>query len=165
MKTYRSRIVALFCLAVFLTSSSLLFSQENDQMKRFRQEKINYFNEKLDLSEEEKKVFWPIYHEHFNQIMKINEDEKSLLSFYKNNSEYMSEAEVDETIEKHFGIREKRHKLELKYHDRFVEAIGKKKTMKMYTLEREYRMHVLRKFRGSGQGQHQGKGRRGPRQM
>ena len=163
MSNLSKRIAALFIISFFMFSFSQVFSQENQQWDRFKQEKTDYFNEKLDMTEQEKEVFWPIYDDHYNRIMKFHEDERNLLNYYSINSEHLSGEEVDETIKKHFDIQRQRLELETQYHDKFVKAIGKKKTMTMYTLEREYRMHVLRKFRGGqggqgGRGQNQGSG-------
>lgn len=152
MEIKRIQTTVFIALAITFVTYAHAFSQGEPQMEKFREKKINYFNEKLDLTEDEKKVFWPIYHDHFNRIMKINEDERSLLSYYKNNADYLSEEEIDETITKHFSLQEQRLKIEREYHDKFVKAIGKKKAMTMYTLERDYRMHVLREFRGGNHG-------------
>ncbi len=157
MSNLSKRIATFFIISLFLAPISQVFSQDNHNWGKFKEEKIAYFNEKMNLTEPEKEVFWPIYDDHFNRILKINEDERSLLTFFNSNSEYMSEAEVSETVKKHFDLQQRRLDLELKYHGKFVDAIGEKKTMTMYTLEREYRMHVLRRFRG-GQGQGPGKG-------
>lgn len=163
MSNLSKRITTFIIISIFLTSFSQVFSQDKEQWGKFKQEKMTYFNEKLDLSEKEIEAFWPIYDDHFNRLMKVHEDEKNLLNYYTTNSEHLSEAELDETIKKHFDIQQQRLDLEVKFHKKFVDAIGKKKTMSMYSLEREYRMHVLRKFRGGeggqgGQGRNQGHG-------
>lgn len=160
MSNLSKRTVTFFIISIFLVSFSQVFAQENQQMGQFKKEKMDYFNDKMDLTEQEKEAFWPIYDDHFNRVMKIHEDEKSLLSYFRTNAENLSEEEVDETIKKNFDIQQQKLDLEIKYHKKFVKAIGKKKTMIMYTLERDYRMHVLRKFRGGqgDQGRNQGHG-------
>lgn len=129
-------------------------------MQRFKEEKIKYFNEKLELTEKEASQFWPVYEDLQNRNMKINEDEKSLLTYYSSNSLAMSEKEIDETIEKFVDLQEKRVKLAQQYHEKFVRIIGKRKTMSMYAIEREFRMYILEKFRaGRGHGEGDGRGR------
>jgi len=125
-------------------------------MQRFKEEKIKYFNEKLELSENEATDFWPAYEDLQNRNMKINEDERSLLNYYMCNSEAMPEKEIDETINKFTALQVKRGELASQYHEKFVKIIGKRKTMQMYALEREFRMYILEKFRserGHGKGQ------------
>ena len=121
------------------------------------------FYEKLELSEKDSSQFWPIYQDLQNRNMKVNEDERNLLNYYSCNSEAMSEQEVDEMITKFLALQETRLKYNIQYYDKFVTIIGKRKTMHMYALEREFRMYVLGRFRserGRGEGTGQGRNRR-----
>jgi hypothetical protein len=126
-------------------------AQPGDQKGKFHEEKVSFFNEKLNLSDEKAKLFWPIHEDFHYRNMKINEDERTLLNYFNCNSEAMSDKEVDETITKFMDLQEKRAELMSQYHTKFVEVIGKKKTMKMYSLDREFRMYILKKFRSGGE--------------
>jgi hypothetical protein len=137
--------------------SRLLFGQDGPSINRFKSEKIAYFNEKLNLTQEVADKFWPVYEDLHNRRMKINEDEKSLLSYVISNSENLTEKETDESIEKYMKIQDKRLELDKQYHDKFTSILGKKKTLQLYALEREFRLHLLRKFQshdGHGRGGH-----------
>ncbi len=149
--------VLVFVIMITGTGISLK-AQAEDQMARFREEKIAFFNEKLALTDSEAEKFWPVHEDFHNRNMKINEDEKALLNYFNFNSEAMSDKEVDETITKFMDLQKKRQDLAIQYHNTFVEIIGKKKTMKMYSLDREFRMHVLKKFRAGGEGGGDGRG-------
>ncbi len=146
------RVVLLFVMSFYVASISMVYSQTERERIDFKQEKREYFSEQLKLSENEKEAFWPIYDDRSNRRMKINEDEKSLLTYFSSNSDYLSKSETDETINTYFDIQQRRVDQELLYHDKYIEVIGKKKTMQLYAMEREYRMQVLRKFRGQGPG-------------
>lgn len=152
MKTPFKNIRNLFLIILLSGTGSSILAQPDEHMDRFHDEKVNFFNEKLDLSESEAKLFWPVQEDFHNRNMKINEDERTLLNYYSNNYEAMSEKEIDDTIEKFMGLQKKRLELTTQYHDTFVKIIGKKKTMKMYSLDREFRMYILRKFRSGGEG-------------
>jgi len=141
----------LRCLlfSVFLLSSGILVigQSKKGSMERFKEEKIAYFNQKLNLSEKESDKFWAVYEDLHNRNMKINEDEKNLLNYYSCNYDAMSEQEVDETISKFMDLQKERSNLTYEYHEKFVKIIGKRKTMKMYAIEREFRIYLLEKFR------------------
>ena len=153
-----TQVLVAFMILCF--TGTTVFAQQRGQMQRFKEERISFFNEKLDLSEEEAREFWPVQEDLHNRKMKINEEEKTLLTYYSSNFEAMSEQEIDETIEKFLALQEKRVALSMEYHEKFEGIIGKKKTMRMYALDREFRIHVLKKFRarkgGSGRGPHRG---------
>jgi hypothetical protein len=143
---------------IVLFSGVAATAQQGGHMHRFREEKIKFYNEKLELSEAEATKFWPVQEDLHNRKMKINEDEKNLLIYYNSNYEAMSDQEIDQTIQKYLDLQNRRTELITEYHHTFVKIIGKKKTMKMYALDREFRIHILNKFR-AGEG---GRGR-GPR--
>lgn len=150
IKNYRTAMV--FVLLILLANQSLVLAQPNhDKMRRFHEEKINYFNEKLELNEKETKAFWPVYEDLQHRIMKTMEDEKNLLNYYNNNADALSEDEVKNNIDEFFKLLDQRHELKREYHNKFVDIIGERKTMRMYSLEREFRMYILKKFR-SGKG-------------
>lgn len=153
--TTRIMIVPALLFVFLLTASA----QPGGQMQRFKEEKIAFYNEKLDLSETEAEKFWPVQEDLHNRNMKINEDEKSLLVYYRSNYAAMSDQEINETIQKFLELQQSRVDLNRAYHDTFVEIMGEKKTMQMYALDREFRMHILRKFR-AGEGGGRGRGYR-----
>lgn len=153
---------AVIALMIMCFTGATVIAQPGDQMQKFREEKIAFFNEKLDLSEKEAAAFWPMQEDLHNRKMKINEEEKTLLNYYNSNFEAMSEKEIDETIEKYMQLQKKRVDLSSEYHEQFVQIIGKKKTMRLYALEREFRIHVLHKWR-AGRGGHEKGNKRGGR--
>ncbi|MCF8224606.1 MAG: hypothetical protein K9J30_01865 [Bacteroidales bacterium] len=153
-RIHRSLLV-LTAIAMLFTSAAVN-AQPDEKMKRFQEERISYFNEKLELTDKEAESFWPLYEDLQNRMMKNMEDEKALLNYYLNNLGALSDEEVNKTISGYMDLQDQRHNLRKKYHDSFVKIIGKKKTMKMYALEREFRMHILRKFR-SGRGDRSGR--------
>ena len=160
MKNKSNSIQVLIAIMIMSFTGTTVFAQPEGQMRRFKEERISFFNEKLDLSEKEASEFWPVQEDLHNRKMKINDEEKTLLTYYSSNNEAMSDQEIDETIEKFLALQEKRVALSLEYHEKFVRIIGKKKTMRMYALDREFRIHVLKKFRagrgGGGRGPHRG---------
>ena len=158
MKTYPSGTKGIIITMILCFTGANVFAQPSGEMERFRDEKIAFFNDKLDLSEKEAQAFWPVQEDLHNRKMKINEEEKTLLNYYNSNYEAMSDQEVDETIAKFMALQKKRVDLSTEYHDKFVKIIGKRKTMRLYALDREFRLHILQQFR-SGRG---GEGKGGP---
>ncbi len=161
MKNLNKRIGALLIVVLFISAFTQVYGQRDQQMERFKDEKIKFFNQKLELTEEEGDLFWPLYQNLKNRRMKINEDERNLLTYFSSNSQFLADEETDEVIAKYISLQKSRVDLDLQYHDKFEKIIGKKKTMLMYSLEREFRLHILREFSGGrgGQGRPGGQGR------
>lgn len=159
--TVKSTQVVIALMIMSFTGATV-FAQPGGQMQRFKEEKIAFFNEKLNLSEKEAEAFWPLQEDLHNRNMKINEEEKTLLNYYNSNYEAMAEKEIDETIEKYRQLQKKRLDLSSEYHEKFVRIIGKKKTMRLYALEREFRIHILHEWR-AGRGGHGKENKKGDR--
>ncbi len=144
----RMMIIPVILFVLSLTAAA----QPGRHMQRFKEEKISFYNEKLDLSETEAEKFWPVQEDLQNRNMKINEDEKNLLVYYGSNYQAMSDQEIDETVQKFLELQQSRVDLSRAYHKTFVEIMGKKKTMQMYALDREFRIYILKKFRAGEDG-------------
>ncbi len=145
-------IAPILVIMIILTHSTEVLGQHGSQMQKFKEERMNFFNEKLQLSEAEAKNFWPLQEDFHNRNMKINEEEKVLLNYYSSNYEALTDEEVEETIGKYQALQKKRVELGKEFHDKFVSAIGERKTMRMYALDREFRIYILKKFRARGGG-------------
>lgn len=146
-----------------LLSSQSLKAQTEEQKERFKQERYDYFNENLNLSEAEKEVFWPLYNDFSNRKMKLMEDERSTFWYAQNNADNLSEEEVTELLAKIRRIKKEIWELEeLYYAEKFPEVLSAKKVMKLYKVEWDYRRHLLRGIRGQGQGRGRKGGGHGP---
>lgn len=159
MKTLHNHLIIFIACSLMAALPGSLAGQQrnNPQSERFEEEKIAFFTEKLNLSEAEAEEFWPVFNDLHNRRMKINQDEKSLLDYYSTNAQYMSDEEVSETVKKYLDLQKQRRTLESEYHDKLVGVLGERKVMTLYSLEREFRFYLLRKFRHQNR---EGRGRR-----
>lgn len=138
-----------------------LRAQSEEQIKQFNKEREVYFAEKLELTDEESRLFWPVYNDLHNRKMKLSEDERNTFRYCYTNKENLSDEEFLEALEKIRKLKDEKHKLEQKYyHEKFPEVLPPKKVMMLYKVERDFRGHLLRKIRGHGPGEG---GRRGDR--
>ena len=149
---------SLITLLILLTTSSVSFGQTEEQKAKFNKERIAFFTNELQLTDAEAKKFWPLYNDFNNRKMKIAEEEKSILSYFHNNSDNMSETEITESLSKILDISNRRHKLELDYHNKFKEILTEKKVMQLYVTDRQFRRHIIGRLRHSNQGQGPGQG-------
>ena len=159
MKQLHATFTLLFVMILVMSPMTGVSGQSGFKSEQFQEEKIAFFNEKLSLSDEQANQFWPVYKDLHNRRMKINQDEKSLLDYYQTNSQYMSDEEVSESLAKYRDLQEKRKNLESEYHKKLLDVLGERKVMMLYTMEREFRLHLLRKFQHRNR-QGRGGGRR-----
>lgn len=146
--------LVIFSLAVFTgATSGTLFAQSQEQIEKFKEEQRKYYTEKLELTAEESKAFWPVYDDFMNRKMKLVEDERNIWSYAHKNAENLSDKEILETQEKAYNLKEKQLALEREYYQRnFHEVLPAKKVLKLGKVEWDFRRHLLRELRKDGQG-------------
>ena len=114
---------------------------------RVREDKVKYFNEKLDLSESEAKKFWPIYNDYQSRRNKISSERKSLLRFYNENYANLSSQEISETLDRYIELEKMETKLTVEYSEKFQQVLAKEKVLKIYITEVEFRNYLLKQLR------------------
>jgi len=156
-------IKPLVYLALTLALSVPLNAQMNQNMERFHEERITFFNEKLQLSPAQAEKFWPVYDDYNNRRTKLGEEEKNLLNFFACNSGNMTEQEIDESIKKYLDLQHKEAELVSQYTRKFEEFLPKEKVLMIFVTERQFRVYLLQKInemRGgpqNGRGMHRGR--------
>ena len=150
--TFTGTTLLMLTLGLLMSVQSLK-AQSEEQIERFKQERYDYYNENLDLSEAEKEAFWPLYDDFSNRKMKLMEDERNTFWYAQTNADNLSEAEISDLLSKIRKIKREIWELEeLYYGEKFPEVLSAKKVMKLYKVEWDYRRHLLKGIRGQGQG-------------
>jgi hypothetical protein len=153
-------ILYFLSLAIFICASTAkLNAQSQEQIEKFNEERKAYFTEKLELTEQESKAFWPLYEDFQNRKMKLVEDERNTWSYAHKNAENLSDQEILETLEKGYTLKVKQLELEREYYqEKFLEALPTKKVLKLGKVEWDFRRYLLRKLREDRNGK---RGQRG----
>jgi hypothetical protein len=154
------RILAKISLCILLAATSVsMMAQSQEQIEKFQEEQRKYYTEKLELTAEESKAFWPIYDDFMNRKMKLVEDERNIWSYAHKNAENLSDKEILETQEKAYNLKEKQLELEREYYQgKFHEVLPAKKVLKLGKVEWDFRRYLLRKLREDRDGKRQGGG-------
>ncbi len=148
-------------LLLFFAGLDPLMGQSEEQIEKFKKERKAYFTEKLELTENEAKAFWPLYDDFSNRKMKLVEDERNTYSYAHKNAENLSDQEILDILKKVNKLKEDQLKLEAEYYqDKFMKALPAKKVLKLGKVEWDFRRHLMRELRGQGQG-HRDQGKKG----
>ena len=162
----KNSILLSLATALFLfATSGELVAQSQEQIEKFKEERIAYFTDKLELTEAESKAFWPLYDDFQNRKMKLVEDERNTWTYAHKNAENLSDKEILETLEKAYTLKDQQLQLEREYYQgKFLEALPTKKVLKLGKVEWDFRRYLIRKLReeGNGRGGQGGKSRQKP---
>lgn len=159
-----TRFLTAGFLLLFFAGMAPLMGQSEEQIEKFKKDRKAYFTEKLDITDEEAKDFWPLYEDFSNRKMKLVEDERNTYSYAHKNAENLSDQEILDILKKVNNLKEEQLKLEAEYYqDKFLKALPAKKVLKLGKVEWDFRRHLMRELRGQGRGD-QGKRSGGGRQ-
>jgi len=137
---------------IFLTI--IVFNTYGQRQSPGREEiesyKIAFLTERLELSPEVAKEFWPVYNE-FGQKKEDLRIERSKLRLDLSKSE-ISDKEATRILETEFELKQKELDLEEEYYGKFGEVLGPKSVIVLLKSEMDFNREMLRRLRRQGQG-------------
>lgn len=140
-------IIALFILF------PLLGLAQNPRMgdEKIEASKIAFFTQKLSLSADEAKIFWPIYNDYQKELWTLRNDRmKSMISFRKvTEIDDMTDAQIQTLIAGDFDYKQRDLNIEKKYYARFkASGLSIKQIGKFYRAQEAFKKELLSHYRG-----------------
>ncbi|MBK6445486.1 MAG: hypothetical protein IPO49_10830 [Bacteroidetes bacterium] len=135
----------LFLLSFLVLFSAIVFAQENKPPVRERLEslKVGFLTERLNLSAEEAKVFWPVYNKYQDELEQLRKSRRENLMNAKLNFDEMSDSEVEKTIDNELMYRQGELDVLKKYNPQFKKVLPVKKVAKLYKAEEDFKRKLI----------------------
>ena len=137
-------IFIFFSMGFFM---SPVFGQAEPYMERIESMRIAFFTEKLSLTPQEAEKFWPVFRDYTNRKEKINVDNRNLFRYIMRNGDYLSEKEVNESLEKHLSLQKEETELSEVFNQKFLEILPAKKVLKIYLAENQFKAYILNQIK------------------
>lgn len=132
-------------IILFSITTIALFGQKREAAsEKIEAYRIAFYTQKLDLSEEESKAFWPIYNAYQKELKELKQSERKIS---RGNYDEMSDKELEEAMEKRFELRQKQLDLEKRYYKKFKAVLPMKKVAKLPQIERAFRTALLKRMK------------------
>ena len=136
----KTRIITTLGLIVGLLSSS--FGQKGAKSEERKAQKIAFITERLALTTEESKAFWPVYEAK-------NEAKKKMIKTIKGDRksnprkklEEMTDEEVTTMLNNMINLKQGELDIQKEYNTKFLTILPPKKVAKLYHVEREFKKH------------------------
>ncbi|TKB96473.1 hypothetical protein [Pedobacter cryotolerans] len=139
-------------LALFILFPAMVFAQgSRPGDDKIEAAKIAFFTQKLDLTTNEAKIFWPIYNDYQKELWALRRDRhKSMISFRKvTEIDDLSDSQVQNLIAGDFDFRQKDLNIEKKYYAKFkASGLSIKQIGKFYRAQEAFKKELLSRFRG-----------------
>jgi len=150
---YKSTTMKNILAATVLLFLPFLLSAQRDNNKRSEIEayKISYMKEKLELTPEESKIFWPIYNAwQAEQSALRQERRENLISFRKiTEIDDLSDTEVQSLINNELTFKQKDLNIERKYYTKLKNSLPIKTIGKYYRAQETFKRDLLSRYRNT----------------
>lgn len=139
----------IFCFFVFL--APYIAGAQSFNRNDIESYKIAWITQKLDLSTEDAKIFWPIYNQYTKEQQALRSDRaKKMISMRKiTEIDNLSDSEVDAMINNELAFKQREINIDKKYYSKFKSALPIKTLAKFYRAQETFKKELLDKFRGA----------------
>ena len=135
----------------FLLSLPFLASAQRGEGKgkEIQAYKSTYLKEKLELTPEEAKIFWPIYNSMQSEQSELRQERrKNMISFRKSTEiENLSDTEVESLITNELNFKQKDLNIDRKYYNKLKSSLPIKTVGKYYRAEQTFKRELLSRYR------------------
>lgn len=121
--------------------------QHSDQHKNIEAQRIAFITQKLELTPDEAKVFWPVYNEYDVKRHELKKSFKNGDDFNKQGMDKLTEAEASQILDNQIIEAQKFLDLRKEYHAKFKSVLPAVKVLKLYDAEREFQKMLMDKIR------------------
>lgn len=135
----------LFLLLPFLVSAQRNASRRTE----IDAYKVSYLKEKLELSPEEAKIFWPIYNAWTSEQSALRQERREkMISFRKSTEiEDLSDAQVQTLITNELNFKQRDLNIERKYYNKLKTSLPIKTVGKYYRAQETFKKELLSRYR------------------
>ena len=133
-------------LAMFLFVTPVLAENANSDAQLTKEavmaNKKLLISANMDLSEEEKSAFWPVYDEYQKIIVKLNLRTIALIEVYAKSFDSMSDEKAGKLLDEFLSIEEDTLALKQKFIPKFEKVLPKRKVARYYQIEEKLKAIV-----------------------
>ncbi|MES2455662.1 MAG: hypothetical protein V4594_08990 [Bacteroidota bacterium] len=142
-------IATLLSIPFFVSAQGS--GEKNNEIETY---KIAYITEKLGLSSEEAKIFWPVYNDWQKEQDALRKERfQKMISFRKiNEIDELSDAQVQALITNDFEMKQKELNLDKKYYYKLKAILPIKIVGKYFRAQEAFKREILSRYRNGKQG-------------
>ncbi|HNR20078.1 MAG TPA: hypothetical protein PKN75_03675 [Bacteroidia bacterium] len=109
--------------------------------------KIGFITQKLDLTSDEAKVFWPVYNGYESEMETLRKQRRGERKEARQEFENMSDKDAEKIVDDEIAFRQKELDVQKKYHAQFKQVLPSKKVAILYRSEEDFKRELLERIR------------------
>lgn len=136
------KIITIIILLVSIST----FAQKDDKIQSL---KIGFFTEKLNLSSEEAKKFWPVYNKHNNLFKNLKNNKWVSIKKRLSKIEDLPEVEAEALLTDYMSYKSEREKLRKSFVEELKTVITPKQIITLKYAEYQFNKKLLKQYNSS----------------
>lgn len=141
------KIQQLTGILIPLLFASMAFGQGDESHKEKDEKiealKVGFITKELNLTSTEAEKFWPIYNEMDAKMKEIRQSCRKINRELKESEEKITNEDAKKKLNTLFENDQKELDLKKEYSEKYIKIIGEKRTLKLLSLEHEFRRVLL----------------------
>jgi len=132
-----------------LLASNAFGQEEMNKEKEDKIEalKVGFITQELNLTTTEAEKFWPVYNEMDAKMKEIRQSCRKINQELRESEEKISNDDAKKKLATLFENDQKELDLKKEYSEKFIKIIGEKRTLKLLSLEHEFRRVLLERLK------------------
>jgi hypothetical protein len=129
--------------AFFLIALVSVGQPPEGKRERVEAMKIGFLTDRLDLSPDEAKLFWPVYNKYQDELDALRKGRRNNLMNARQGIDEMSDADVAKTVDAELQFRQSELDIIRKYDPQFRKILPIKKVASLYQAEEAFKRKLL----------------------
>jgi poly(A) polymerase Pap1 len=133
----------IYLVAIIATISLNAMAQKGERLEAM---KIGFITERLNLSSDEAKVFWPVYNKFTDDFKKLRQSSKGKISDEMADMPTMTDVEAEKVLNDMVNFKIQEADLLKKYASEFKKVLPVKKVVLLFKAENDFKRELLKKL-------------------
>ena len=146
--------IAWIFLSLMITTAAYGQGPGEDKEKDEKIEalKVGFITKELNLTSAEAEKFWPLYNEMEDKMKEIRQSCRKINHEMRDSEDKISNEDAKKKLNTLFENEQKELDLKKEYSEKFIKLIGEKRTLKLLSLEHEFRRVLLERLKERREG-------------
>ncbi|OJJ22390.1 hypothetical protein BKI52_06825 [marine bacterium AO1-C] len=156
MKFYFSVLMVITLGSTVVLGQNLNPAPDSPRMKRIETMRNKFIKNRLNLSPEQEKAFWPIYSKYDARKRQIRQQSRKLRR--RRDLLTASDEQLIQKLRSQMKLKQQEVDLEKEYLDKFLKVINPRQVTELYRAEEEFIRRLIRQLRKQRQRRNNGGG-------
>jgi hypothetical protein len=134
-------------IVAFITLLPLCLFAQPPRGEKLEALKIGFLTERLNLTPEEAKSFWPVYNKFQDELEKVRKQRRETFRNAQENFDDMSDNEIEKMVDSEIIQRQNELDIFKKYHPQFKQVLPIRKVALLYKTEEDFKRKLLEMIR------------------